>query len=29
MNNIPNISDFCDRCGNLVDLPLHSNEIEC
>lgn len=29
MNNIPNISDFCDDCGNLVDLPIYSNEIEC
>ena len=29
MENVPNISDFCQECGNLVELPIHSDYIEC
>ncbi len=27
--NLPNSGDFCLNCGNIVDLPIYSDLIEC
>eukprot|EP00828_Plagiopyla_frontata_P010640 TRINITY_DN15711_c0_g1_i2.p2 TRINITY_DN15711_c0_g1~~TRINITY_DN15711_c0_g1_i2.p2 ORF type:complete len:127 (-),score=18.97 TRINITY_DN15711_c0_g1_i2:90-470(-) len=29
IENIPHSADFCQQCGNILELPLASNYIEC